>query len=97
MQGAQAAINEQDAKLDLLRHTVQNLGYIGLQIGTELDKQNSELSDLNLRVDANTIRVRHGSQRIDRIREVASSHGRSLCIILLIVIIVIMVILRWGI
>lgn len=68
---------EQDARLELLSHSINRHQHMSIQIGDELDVQNDLLDDTEGRINATSARMGRAGRRLDQFAKSSKDHGEQ--------------------
>jgi len=90
MEVVQTEVKEQDAILDDMLSTLKRLGVHGDTINLELDEQNTMLNEVNDEMDTVMGRIKHLTDKLDRLMNF--SMGKKVVIIVLLLIILVVMI-----
>jgi syntaxin 8 len=66
---------DQDARLDLLSHSINRHHHMSIQIGDELDLQNELLDDTDARMDGTAARMSRAGRSLDKVAKGSREHG----------------------
>ncbi|KAK2467926.1 hypothetical protein APHAL10511_000221 [Amanita phalloides] len=92
MQAQKHMMNEQDAHLDRLSHSINRQHHISLQINDELDVHAGLLEDLDTSLDGTDTRLRGARRRLDKFAKGARENSSAVMIVVLILVLLILII-----